>query len=66
MNNNQVMQIIQGIGLMAETWTITYQSFKKQNMNDNEAIMHTKAFMSVMLESFFSNSSNTSGEDNKE
>lgn len=52
MNNEQVQQLIQGIGLLTELYVITYQNFKKQNMSDLEAIKHTKAFMSVMMDIF--------------
>lgn len=59
MTNDQINQIIQGIGLMTEMYTITYQSFKKQGLSDKEAIMHTKAFISVMINSVL-------GSDNKD
>lgn len=52
MNNEQVNQLIQGIGLMTELWIITYNGFVKQGMNNEDAIMHTKALMSIMVESF--------------
>ena len=54
MTNDQINQIIQGVGLMTEMYTITYQSFKKQGLSDKEAIMHTKAFISVMINSVLS------------
>ncbi len=53
MNNDQVKQIIAGIGVLSELWTITYQGFKRQGMNDDDAIKHTKALMSIMVDSFF-------------
>ena len=59
MTNDQITQIIQGIGVMTEMYTITYQSFKKQGLSDKEAIMHTKAFISVMINSVL-------GSDNKD
>lgn len=59
MTNDQINQIIQGIGLMTEMYTITYQSFKKQGLSDKEAIIHTKAFISVMINSVL-------GSDNKD
>lgn len=55
MNNDQVNQLIQGIGMMTELWIITYQGFVKQGMGNEEAIMHTKALMSIMVESFYGN-----------
>lgn len=53
MNNEQVNQLIQGIGMMTELWVITFQGFVKQGMSNEEAIMHTKALMSIMVESFY-------------
>lgn len=53
MNNEQVNQLIQGIGMMGEMWLITFQSFKKQGLSDDEAIMHTKGLMSIMVETFY-------------
>lgn len=62
MTGDQINQIIQGIGLMTEMYTITYQSFKKQGLGDEEAIKHTKAFISVMMDSII----DTSGKDTKQ
>lgn len=55
MNNDQVNQLIQGVGLISEMWLITYQSFKNQGLNDEAAVIHTKALMSIMIESFYGN-----------
>lgn len=52
MNNDQVKQLIQNLGMMAELWSITYQSFRNQGMGHADSIVHTKAFMSCMIESF--------------
>ena len=60
-NNEQVKQIIQGLGVMTELWTITYNGFIQQGMSSQDAIMHTKGFMSVMLGSFINQDS--SGEE---
>lgn len=49
MNNDQVKQIIQGIGVMTELWSITYNGFVQQGLSPQDAIVHTKGFMSVML-----------------
>ncbi len=57
MTNDQINQIIQGVGVMTEMYTITYQSFKKQGLSDKEAIKHAKAFMSVMMDSIVGNDS---------
>lgn len=50
MNNDAVNQLIQGIGVMAELWTITFKSFISQGLKVPEAMEHTKAFMSVIIE----------------
>ena len=51
MNNSESMlnELIKGIGMTTELWMITYGSFKKQKLIDEEAIEHTKAYMSVIL-----------------
>lgn len=51
MNNELVNQVIQGIGVMTELWMITYNGFKSQGLTDDDAIGHTKAFMSIMMAS---------------
>lgn len=55
MNNEMVKQLIQGIGLMTEIWTMTYNGFVSQGLSHNKAIEHTKAFMSIMVASIGSN-----------
>jgi hypothetical protein len=47
--NDKVLEIINGIGMLAELWTITYNSFKKQGLDNKEALTHTKEFMAVMV-----------------
>lgn len=48
--NDKLLELINGVGAMAELWTISYNSFKKQGFSDDDAITHTKAFMSVMTD----------------
>ena len=50
MNSDAVNQLIQGIGVMAELWTITFKSFISQGLKVSEAMEHTKALMSVIIE----------------
>lgn len=59
MNSDQVNQLIQGIGMMTELYMITYQNFKSQKLSEEEAIMHTKAFMSIMMDSFIGSNDGT-------
>lgn len=49
MNNDQVNELIKGIGLMTELWMITYNGFKTQGLSDENATMQTKALMSIMV-----------------
>lgn len=49
--NEKLMELINGIGMMAELWSITFNSFKKQGLSDKDALKHTKEFMSVMMDS---------------
>lgn len=50
MNNDQLTQLIQGIGMMTELHMITYQNFLDHKMTDAEALKHTKIFMTALLE----------------
>ena len=50
MDNNQLNELMTGIGLVTELWTITYLGFTKQGLSAPDALMHTKAFMSVIIE----------------
>lgn len=51
MDDNKINEFIQAIGLMTELWTMTYLGFKKQGMDDEDAIRHTKALISSMYDS---------------
>lgn len=50
MNNEQLNDLITGIGMVTELWSITFRGFKNQGLSDADAIAHTKAFMSVIIE----------------
>lgn len=49
MNNDQINQLVNGIGALTELWLFTYQQFKSHNLNDEEALQHTEAMMSVLV-----------------
>lgn len=61
MNNDQFNELLNGLGAMIELYTITYQSFKKQGHSDDDAIKHTKTFMSVFMESVIANGGQNNG-----
>ena len=50
MNSEQINELINGLGMMTELYTIIYQNFKNQKMSDDDAIKHTKVFMAVMVD----------------
>lgn len=52
MNNDQVKNIIQGIGLLTELWTITYNGFIQQGLSSSESMKHTKELISIMISTF--------------
>lgn len=58
MNNDRITQLIQNISLMTELWTITFSGFKRQGLNDIDCMLHTKAFMATIMETFVKNSTN--------
>ena len=51
MNNNALTELMQGIGMLTELWTITYKGFTAQGLSEAEAMMHTKGFMASMIDS---------------
>lgn len=51
MNGDKMKEFLTGVGLMTELWMITYNGFKKQGLTDQDALAHTKAFMSMTIES---------------
>lgn len=57
MNNDKLKELCNGIGMLTEIWTITYRGFKNQGMNDTDAMLNTRGFMSAMLDSFMKSGS---------
>ena len=66
MNNEMVKHLIQGIGLMTEIWTMTYNGFISQGLPHDKAIEHTKAFMSSMVISTINSIGNDGVEDSSD
>ena len=48
-SSNMLNELIKTIGIMSELWMIAYNSFKNMELSDEEAINHTKAYMSVII-----------------
>lgn len=51
MNNNALTELMQGIGMLTELWTIAYKGFTAQGLSEAEAMVHTKGFMAAMIDS---------------
>lgn len=51
MNSDRMKDFLTGVGLMTEIWMVTYNGFKKQGLTDQDALAHTKAFMTMAMES---------------
>lgn len=48
-SSNMLNELIKTIGMMSELWMITYNSFKNMKLSDEEAMKHTKEYMSVII-----------------
>lgn len=60
--NDGLKSFVNNIGILCETWTLTYTSFVKQGMGATDAMTHTQAFMtSLIAASMQSNIGNTGG-----
>lgn len=51
MNSNALTELMKGIGMLTELWTITHRGFTAQGLSEAEAMMHTKGFMAAMIDS---------------
>ena len=56
MNNDKVNELINAIGILAELWMITYNGFKRQGLEDSDAITHTTALMSILVSTILGSS----------
>lgn len=55
MNNDKLSEFINAIGMMTEIWSVTYRGFKKQGLNDSEALMHTTGLMKALIDTTMKN-----------
>ena len=47
MGNEELKAFLVALGSLSEIWMFTYNNFKKQGLNEEDALKHTKAFMEV-------------------
>lgn len=50
MNGDKMKEFLTAVGLATELWLVTYNGFKKQGLTEQDALAHTKAFMSMTME----------------
>lgn len=48
-SSNMLNELIKSMGIMSELWIIVYNSFRNMNLSDEEAMKHTKAYMSAII-----------------
>jgi hypothetical protein len=54
--NEKLNDFMNNMGLLCETWVITYNNFIQRGLTHKVALEHTKAFMSAFMESAVKNS----------
>lgn len=47
--NDNFKNFVNNMGVLCETWTLTYRSFLSQGMDVKDAMMHTQGFMSALI-----------------
>lgn len=50
MDNNALTELMKGIGMLTELWTIAYKGFISQGLSEDKAMVYTKGFMSAMID----------------
>ena len=53
MSNEQLKDLFNAMGAVAEIWLIVYNSFRQNGMTEQSAIKHTQAFMTAFMISMF-------------
>lgn len=47
--NDNLKNFVNNIGIMCETWAVTYNKFREMGYDHKSALEHTKEFMGVFL-----------------
>lgn len=47
--NDNLKNFINNIGIMCETWAVTYQKFREMGFEHSFAMEHTKEFMTALI-----------------
>ena len=58
----RVKEFIKGIGILTETWMVTYNSFTAQGLDHAKALAHTQGFMTAFISSIMTTANNNKEE----
>lgn len=47
--NDNFKNFVNNMGVLCETWTLTYRNFLSQGMDEKEAMVHTQGFMTSLI-----------------
>jgi hypothetical protein len=59
--NDKMLDFIKTIGVISETWGVTYKSFLNQGFEPNDALIHTKLLIETMMESMINGGGKENG-----
>lgn len=47
--NNKLQEFINGLSALTEIWTLTYKNFCSHGFDQEEALIHTSAFIETIM-----------------
>lgn len=47
--NEELNMFIKSLGALSEVWAITYKNFLRQGFDEETALIHTQAFVAMIL-----------------
>ena len=53
--NDKLNEFVKNMGVLCETWYVSYSNFIKMGLDHKAALDHTKGFMAAFMESFGKN-----------
>ncbi len=59
--NDKMLDFIKTIGVISETWGVTYKSFLNQGFEPSDALIHTKLLIGTMMESMINGGGKENG-----
>lgn len=59
--NDKMLDFIKTIGVISETWGVTYKSFLNQGFTPSDALIHTKLLIGTMMDSMINGGGKENG-----